>query len=124
MTARSWLLVIPMRPTLTNAVHNMHFRKASADRKKWRAMGLHLAELAQVPPLASIEVTCWGVYPGGRLPDPDACAPSLKGVLDGIVDAGVIPDDTGEWVKAITYLPAVKEKGVDAALHVLIEDCG
>jgi len=27
-------------------------------------------------------------------------------------------------VKAITYLPAVKEKGVDAALHVLIEDVG
>jgi len=121
---RSWLLVIPMRPTLTNAVHNMHYRKASADRKKWRAMGHHLAELAHVPPCSSIEVTCWGVYPGGRLPDPDACAPSLKGVLDGIVDAGVIPDDAGEWVKAITYLPAVKEKGVDAALHVLIEDCG
>lgn len=36
----------------------------------------------------------------------------------------VIPDDTGEWVKAITYLPAVKEKGVDASLHVVIEDCG
>jgi len=124
VTARSWLLVVPMRPTLTNAVHNMHYRKASADRKKWRAMGHRLTELANVPPLASIEVTCWGVYPGGRLPDPDACAPSLKGVLDGIVDAGVIPDDTGEWVKAITYLPAVKEKGVDAALHVLIEDVG
>jgi len=40
------------------------------------------------------------------------------------VAVAVIPDDTGEWVKAITYLPAVKEKGIDAALHVLIEDCG
>lgn len=121
---RSWLLVIPMRPTLTNAVHNMHFRKASAERKKWRGMGLALAEQAKVPSCTAIEVTCWGVYPGGRLPDPDAVAPSLKGVLDGLVDAGVVPDDTGEWVKAITYLPAVKEKGVDAALHVLIEDVG
>ena len=124
MTARSWLLVVPMRPMLTNAVHNMHFRKASAERKKWRGMGLALAEQAKVPACGAIEVTCWGVYPGGRLPDPDAVAPSLKGVLDGLVDAGVVPDDTGEWVKAITYLPAVKEKGVDAALHVLIEDVG
>ena len=113
-----------MRPTLANAVHGWHYRKVSADRKKWRAMGHHLAELAQVPPCSAIEVTCWGVYPGGRLPDPDACAPSLKGVLDGIVDAGVIPDDTGEWVKAITYLPAVKAKGATPALHVLLEDCG
>lgn len=121
---RSWLLVIPMRPTSTNAVHNWHYRKVSADRKKWRGMGAAAAETAAIPPLASMKVTCWGVYPGGRLPDPDACAPSLKGVLDGIVDAGVIPDDTGEWVKAITYLPAVKERGVDAALHVLIEDAG
>lgn len=121
---QSWLLIVPQRPTLTNQAHNWHYRKVSADRKKWRAMGHALAELANVPACGSIEVTCWGAYPGGRLPDPDACAPSLKGVLDGIVDAGVIPDDTGEYVKAITYLPAVKEKGIDAALHVLIEDAG
>ena len=121
---RSWLLVVPMRPTLTNAVHNMHYRKASADRKLWRLHGEAGAIAAGIPACDAIEITCWGVYPGGRLPDPDACAPSLKGVLDGLVDAGVVPDDTGEWVKAITYLPAVKEKGVDAALHVLIEDVG
>lgn len=113
-----------MRPTLTNAVHNMHYRKASADRKLWRGMGKKAAETAEIPPLAAVKVTCWGVYPGGRLPDPDACAPSLKGVLDGIVDAGVIPDDTGQYVHGILYVPAVKEKGVDAALHVLLEDAG
>jgi len=124
VTARSWLLVVPMRPTLTNQAHRWHYRTISADRKKWRGLGLALAEQAKVPACTAIEVTCWGVYPGGRLPDPDAVAPSLKGVLDGLVDAGVVPDDTGEWVKAITYLPAVKEKGVDAALHVLIEDVG
>lgn len=37
MTARSWLLIVPMRPTLANAVHGWHYRKASADRKLWRA---------------------------------------------------------------------------------------
>ena len=51
-------------------------------------------------------------------------ANTLKGVLDGIVDAGVIPDDAGEWVKSITYLPAVKAKGATPALHVLLEDAG
>lgn len=70
MTARSWLLVVPMRPMLTNAVHNIRFRKASAERKKWRGLGLALAEQAKVPACTPPSGSpCWGVY-GGRLPDP------------------------------------------------------
>jgi len=39
----------------------------------------------------------------GVLPDCDAIAAAVKPVIDGIVDAGVILDDSPEHVRSITY---------------------
>ena len=39
----------------------------------------------------------------GVLPDCDAIAAAVKPVIDGIVDAGVIHDDSPEHVRSITY---------------------
>ena len=39
----------------------------------------------------------------GVLPDCDAIAAAVKPVIDGIVDAGVILDDSPKHVRSITY---------------------
>jgi hypothetical protein len=44
----------------------------------------------------------------GRLQDTAACNPSVKAAIDGLVDASVVPDDTGEFVRQITFLPCVR----------------
>lgn len=65
----------------------------------------------------------WGRYPDRRsLPDPDGIAPALKGVLDGLVDAGVVPDDSGVFVAAVTYRRPVVEAGSLPALIVLVRE--
>ena len=106
MSAGTWLLVADFlgRPTTTNKAHNMHHRAVSADRKRWRTAGAQLARVSRVPACEAITVACWGRYPNrSSLPDADAVAPALKGFLDGLVDAGVVPDDDGRYVHAITY---------------------
>jgi hypothetical protein len=54
----------------------------------------------------------------GRLQDTAACNPSVKAAIDGLVDAGVVPDDTGQHVREITFLPCVRG---DDALTIIIK---
>ena len=125
MTAPSWLITVDMlgRPTTTNKAHNMHHRAVSADRKAWREAGRVLAVAARIPSLERIEVEAWGRYPDRRwLPDPDGIAPALKGVLDGLVDACVVPDDSGDHVAAVTYRAPVVEAGCRPALVVRVTE--
>src|SRR5699024_10335942 len=43
-------------------------------------------------------------YPTRAKVDPSNAAPALKAALDGIVDAGVLPDDNHEHVPSVTYM--------------------
>lgn len=54
-----------------------------------------------------------------KLPDTDAAYFAAKAALDGLVDARVIPNDTGEWVLSITHeAPRVSDRD---ALTLLLE---
>jgi hypothetical protein len=46
--------------------------------------------------------------PGAPLADPGAHMPTLKACVDGLRDAGWLPDDSGAYVSAITMLPPVR----------------
>lgn len=54
-------------------------------------------------PFPRAEVTVTYQPPDKRRRDPDNLAPSGKAAIDGIVAAGVLPDDDGEHVTAVTY---------------------
>lgn len=47
---------------------------------------------------------------GGRLQDVGACHPSVKAAIDGIVDAGILPDDSSQYLRSLIYLPPVNDK--------------
>jgi hypothetical protein len=42
----------------------------------------------------------------------------VKAAIDGLVDAGIVPDDSGEYVRMITFMPAVRG---DDQLTLIIE---
>ena len=46
----------------------------------------------------------------GRLQDVGACNPSVKAIIDGLVDRKIILDDSGGFVPEIRFLPAVRGK--------------
>lgn len=110
------------RPLLSNArIH--HMAKATIV-KEWRTTARWLAVQARVPALPRVSVACWGRYDTRVLPDVDAVAPTLKAVLDGIVDARVLVDDKAPFVQAITYRAPVYDKGCRPALVVVLTDLG
>ena len=119
--SRSWTLTYEARPHNTNSERQGNRYARAAFVAEWRAAFRLLALEQHIPPLAACTATVQPVYPNRRsLPDVAACAPSFKAALDGIVDAGVIPDDTAEFFHAVTFLPPRVEAGRLPALEVNI----
>jgi crossover junction endodeoxyribonuclease RusA len=106
----SYTLRIPTaaRPLTENQDKRLHHMQVAKLRAQYRNDACWLAHDAGIPPLGAVHVTARAVYLKGALTDPGACAPTVKGCIDGLVDARVMPDDTGQYVHSITYLPAVK----------------
>lgn len=100
-----FILSYQKRPLTTNAERAGNRWGRAASTKEWREAFCWLARKEKIPHMAWINVTVQPFQKRGRLQDTAACNPSAKAAIDGIVDAGVIPDDTGEFVRQITFLP-------------------
>lgn len=89
----------------------MHHFKRAALVKEWRQAAFLLAKEAKIPALAAIEVDVTPYLVNrGRPQDIGAAYPSYKAMQDGVVDAGVIPDDCIKYVKKVTFYPPVASK--------------
>jgi hypothetical protein len=95
---------INRRPWTVNGQRNMnHFQIASLV-KEWRGLAKEAAEMAlegtERPPWP-VEVEVFVMLRGKRSQDCGAAYPAVKAAIDGLVDAGVIPDDTPEYLGSI-----------------------
>lgn len=125
MTGRAWLLVVDScgRPLLSNAVAKLNGFAATRERAPWKDAATVLARQQRIPRLARISVTAQARYRTRRSPsDCDAPSPALKGVLDGLVVAGVIKGDCPPFVAWVKYLSPQLGTGLPDALVVLVEE--
>lgn len=113
----TWRIEYPQRPWTTNGERSGNRWERAALVKEWRNAFHMLARQARIPELNHIEVTVEPHQLGGRSQDVAACNPAAKAAIDGLVDAGVIPDDGPQYLKSITFLPPQKGRN---ALVLLI----
>jgi hypothetical protein len=64
----------------------------------WRAAGRDHAERAEVPPLRAVRVIAELCFRDRRRRDPCNYGDTAKPCIDGLVDAGVVPDDSAAYV--------------------------
>ena len=96
-----WVKLGPREWVLQNHRLNPYDRAQRVRTLKHRA---YLLAREHLRPVAGPVAILARAYPQrGPLPDADAIAPTVKAVLDGIVAAGIIPDDTGEHVPLVAY---------------------
>ncbi len=75
-----------------------HWAKHASKIRAWRyATAMHVRAVG-VPRCESIRVTVWVSPPDRRRRDRDNLRATLKHILDGIVDARVVVDDTPDRV--------------------------
>jgi crossover junction endodeoxyribonuclease RusA len=104
-----WSLRFPRRPFTINAERRMHFHERARHVKEWRFLAAVAAKRKSIPPLRAVHIHSHP-HLKGRLQDADACHPTVKAIIDGLVDAKVIPDDDPRYVKAVTYHAPTRAK--------------
>ena len=100
----SYSLTYDKRPWTTNSERAGNRWTRAADTQEWRNAFHLLAKAHRVPPMEWIAVVAQPRMKG-RLQDTAACNPAVKAAIDGIVDAGVIPDDTPDFCRTIIFMP-------------------
>jgi crossover junction endodeoxyribonuclease RusA len=103
-----WTLSYPFRPWVLNAERTKHWSWRAQLVERWREDFGCLAKAAKIPALTSAEFTVQSSFAKGTLPDPVAEFPAFKAGLDGLIDVGVLPNDTGVYVRRVSFLPALR----------------
>lgn len=106
---RSWILTYQARPWLLNAERaggnrgvGGHYGRA-AKAAEWRQAYAGLCLEEKVPALQWLHVEALQTCRDRRMPDIGACFPAVKAAIDGIVDAGVVPDDDSRYLRQLTF---------------------
>ncbi len=95
--ARTWQLELPItKPLSMNS--RQHWRAKAKDVAAVRAAANRLAREAHIPALEQIIVELHYSPRDRRRRDALNLVATLKPCEDGLVDAGVVPDDTAEYV--------------------------
>jgi crossover junction endodeoxyribonuclease RusA len=98
------------RPWTTNAERAGNRWERAELVKTWRTAFALLAKSEGLPVMSWISVTAEPHQKGGRLQDVGACNPAVKAAIDGLVDAGILPDDSSQYMRSLIFLPPKNDK--------------
>ena len=121
MAGRMWAIELPFtKPMSLN--HRMHYMVRAKLVAEVREGAREVIELAEVPPMDHVRV--WVEYSprDKRRRDPINIIPTLKACEDAMVDCGVTPDDTPDYVESV--MPKILPKNEDRRgfLWLVIEE--
>lgn len=102
------LLGIP--PTL-NEVRRMHYQVQAKEKKKWEKIVMIESKVQKLQPVENpVIVTYRFHFVDARIRDPDGYAYSAKACQDGLVKAGILPDDNFKIVKELRIAEGERRK--------------
>lgn len=120
---RTISLAFDGRPPLLNAERSRHWRDHRATTAAWRSeAALRYAGYAHEGQLAQVKVDVWQVVTKGALPDTGACFPAVKAIIDGAVDAGLLPHDGPEVVRHLAFWSPTRDRTMPDQLLVSIQE--
>jgi hypothetical protein len=96
---RSWRLELPAGMKLLSLNDRMHWRERNRRGQEIKKAAWALAVAARIPPLERIAVLAEYQPPDRRKRDEDNQTLSVKYGIDGVKAAGVIPEDTSDYVR-------------------------
>ncbi len=113
MTDHQITLDVPWIGPGTNAMYaGQHWkkRKEHADTGHWAAL-VAVRKYYPADHLDSPVALTFTPHHNGRIYDLDGYAYTVKIIIDGLVRAGLLKDDSQKFIKSLTILRTVKSKG-------------
>lgn len=124
-TPRTVTIVIPGRPPNPNRTRRYHWRVRHRSDREWRTAArvhaLHVLGREWSGPMTRARLEVIHVVPTKARRDPDNLAAGIKASLDGMVDAGVIADDSDRVLVVITHR-IEHVKGVTETRYTFVEE--
>lgn len=99
LTEDTWQLTLPWSKPPLSLNDRMDWRTKSVWTKTLRHTAWALAKQAKIPPLGSCQVTLLYTPRDRRRRDEDNIFATLKPLADGLVDAGIVVDDTPDLMR-------------------------
>lgn len=97
MTPRTWPLTINRPAPWLNLNDRLHWAPRSARVKQWREATALYARSAKLPTgLERVRIQAWFRFTDRRRRDVHNWAPTVKAIVDGLVDYGLIEDDNDD----------------------------
>lgn len=114
---------VPFMARSTNAIYTgTHYavRKKEADAGHNACMDIQCSPFDKPVSITYVPV----VGKGGRKRDVSNYSYCAKIIEDGLVRAGIVPDDTDEWVKGFHLVPAQIDRKVNSGMWVTVQEVG
>ena len=114
------LRYIPDKRLAPNGRKKLHHMTESRLTKPWRQLGREVGEACGWSSPAEFELTetiHWHTDDIDRCPDNDAVPSMLKPIIDGLVDAKVIRNDSQRWCKRLTI---EQSRGASTPTHITL----
>jgi hypothetical protein len=126
MTARTWTLDVPAPGPWLNSNDRSNRYKVARIAKLWREAAQVRARDAGLPMLSRCHITAELRFTDNRRRDDHNYQPTIKPLIDGLVDYGLLPDDSrqyltgvelrgGEPIRKVPYGPV-------GAVHLIITE--
>lgn len=113
-----YVVTLPAGTVLLNANDRLHWRTKGRITKALREAAADSARDAQIPPLDQVRITAVLHPHDKRRRDPHNWYPSYKAAIDGLVDAGVIPDDDAKHLLGVEVVLGTPVRHNQVALHI------
>jgi crossover junction endodeoxyribonuclease RusA len=98
-----YVIELPPGLPLLNANQRLHWAVRNRHTQDIKDHAWARAKQAKVPVLGRVAITVEYQPPDRRRRDADNLAPTGKAAIDGLVLAGVLPDDDSKHVTAVSY---------------------
>ncbi len=100
--------------------HRVHYQQAARMKAQIRRDAAIIGKRDLEPAIGPVAIFARAYIKSGVLPDADAIAPMVKAAIDGLVDARILPDDSGQYVHLIGYGRPARDRTLKPRMRALM----